>query len=235
MIYNEQEKIEQNNRTIELLPGNNYLEWLKWAHNTFKPQNYVEIGVESGQSLQYVNRSTRAIGIDPAPQIVHGFNAWTKIYKAESDTFFAENNLAELFDGSVDLAFIDGLHYYEQALRDFANAEASCRHESIIMLHDINPVIPETATRERNTFWWAGDTWKIMLILAKHRPDLKIATVPAFPSGLAIITGLDPASTFIKDNFDAIVAEVANVSFDDYLPVNLIENDFSQALKFLEV
>jgi hypothetical protein len=234
MTYDLVQKEVHNEQTVELLPGNSYLEWLKWAHRTIKPANYVEIGVETGQSLQYVGSNTRAVGIDPAPQIVHGFSAWSKIYKAESDTFFKENNLVEVMHGAVNLAFIDGLHYYEQALRDFMHVEAACLPESVIMLHDVNPVIAETATRERNTYWWAGDTWKIMVILAKHRPDLKIITVPAFPTGLAIITGLDPASTYIKDHFDTLVKEVANMSFDDYLPINLINNDYDEALTELQ-
>ena len=39
------------------------------------------------------------------------------------------------------------------------------------------------------------------MCLKKWRPDLKVAVVDVPPSGLAIITGLDPASTVLTDNY----------------------------------
>ena len=219
--------------TTDAMPGPTYLEWLVWFHDTFKPKAYMEIGVESGQSLQFAKAGTRSIGVDPEPKIVHGINTWSRVYKSTSDDFFANNNPVSIFNGEVDLAFIDGLHYYDQVLRDFINVEKSCRKNSIILFHDVAPAVAATATREWNTTYWAGDTWKIMPILECYRPDLKIMTIPAYPTGLGLITNLDSTSTVLEDNFDKIVEEMKDFAFAEYKQVNTINNSFDTLLELL--
>ena len=150
-----------------------------------------------------------------------------------SDDFFANNNPREIFDGAVDLSFIDGLHYYDQVLRDFINTEKASHQDTVILFHDVAPAVAATATREWNTTYWAGDTWKIMPILEKYRPDLKIATIPTYPTGLGFITHLDPTSTVLEDNFDRIVDELRDFEFASYKPVNTISNDFDTMLSLL--
>ena len=68
-------------------------------------------------------------------------------------------------------------------------------------------------------------TLRFMPIIEKYRPDLTVATIPAYPTGLGLITNLDPTNTVLEDNFDAIVAEMKDVAFD-YQRVNLVENNF---------
>lgn len=220
--------------TVDKLPGATYLEWLQWFHGVLSPATYVEIGVESGQSLQYAKYPTVSIGIDPAPKIVHGFNSWAKVFKLESDKFFETQNLhRELNGNDVNLAFIDGLHYYDQALNDFINIEKYSTKNTIVLFHDVFPAVAATATREWNTTYWAGDTWKVMPILAKYRPDLKIYTLPAFPTGVGIIANLDPTSTVLRDNFAEAVKSLENATYDSYVPVNVVENNFNTVANLL--
>jgi hypothetical protein len=228
-----------NELTLNKFPGPTYLEWLKWFHSTFHPKNYLEIGVESGQSLQFANADTHSVGIDPAPKIVHGFDAWAKIFKTTSDDFFSNHNVKdcegvnEFGTGCINFSFIDGLHYYDQVLRDFINVEKSSNKNTIIAMHDVFPAIPATATRAWNTVYWAGDTWKIMPILAKYRPDLKLYTIPTFPTGLGVVFNLDPTSTVLSDNIDMIIKEFADDTYDISKPINLINNNFSVVSKLL--
>ena len=106
----------------------------------------------------------------------------------------------------LGLAFIDGLHLYEQVLRDFINVEKFCDRASVVVLHDTLPVAPVAAARLRGTSHWCGDVWKIVPCLRRFRPDLSILTIPTHPSGLTLVTGLDPRSTVLADQFDAAVA-----------------------------
>jgi Methyltransferase domain len=230
----EEERAEHEIITRKVFTGPKYTEWLELFHDKLRPRTYVEVGVESGSSLQFAKKSTYAIGIDPDPRLVHNITAWAKIFKLESDKFFDNYDLINELDGkAVEFAFIDGLHHYEQALRDFFNVERYSKKSSIILLHDIHPAVPETATRIRETKYWAGDTWKVMHILKKHRPDLILKTIPTYPTSLGLITNLNPEFTITNDKLNEIVDEVKNLSFDVNNHVGPVKNDFSTVCKLL--
>ena len=108
----------------------------------------------------------------------------------------------------IDLAFVDGLHLCEQALRDILNVEQHCRPEGVILVHDCLPISEATAARDHTTMVWSGDVWRSILALRRHRPDLTITTIAADPTGVAVITGLDPAARMSAGEFDEIVAEM---------------------------
>ena len=59
--------------------------------------------------------------------------------------------ISELGGKTLDLAFIDGMHHFEFALRDFINVEKYCSADSIILIHDVYP-IDATERRSRTGF-----------------------------------------------------------------------------------
>lgn len=216
-----------------LLPGEHYHQLLQRLHERLRPPVYLEIGVETGVSLAFARAPTIAIGIDPAPRLSHGFTADTRLFEITSDAFFASVDLArETGRERLDLAFIDGMHTFDQALRDFINVERLAHGRTVALIHDCLPLSAATATRERHTTFWSGDTWRIVPLLKRHRPDLTIRTIAAPPTGLAIVTGLDPASTLLDAKFAELVADYMALDFT-YLAdgrdakLNVIANDWA--------
>lgn len=193
------------------MPGGDYYDWLQRFHQWLRPASYVEVGLGHGRSLALAGPDTKAIGVDP----YQGF--WEKLnyvcphgpatlFPLTSDDFFKQYDLSQVMDReSFDLGFIDGLHLFEQALKDFINLERYARKDSVILIHDCLPIAPIVAERERCTGFWTGDVWRIIPCLKAFRPDLKIMTIPTKPSGLGVVTNLDAASTVLSDNYADIV------------------------------
>lgn len=128
------------------------------------------------------------------------------------------------------MAFIDGLHEFEQCLRDFMNVETWCGPASVVLLHDR---CPSTNGRNdgRETGFWTGDVWKTVQVLRCYRPDLDIFTIAAEPGGLTVITGLDPSSRVLHDVYDEAVKRLADEPFssvEDRLDeaLNIVPNDW---------
>ncbi|HEY1251753.1 MAG TPA: class I SAM-dependent methyltransferase [Thermoanaerobaculia bacterium] len=190
------------------LPGEDFLGYLRRFHGALRPRTYLEIGVDAGRTLSLARPPTVAIGVDPAAK-GEGipFAAETKLFALESDVFFAMHDVEAEFGHAIDLAFVDGLHLFEQALRDFLHVERHAAPESVVLFHDCLPLDAATATRARQTGFWTGDVWKIVPILQRLRPDLDVFVIPTYPTGLAVVTRLDPGSRVLEERFAAIVEE----------------------------
>jgi tetratricopeptide (TPR) repeat protein len=204
------------------MPGEDYYSWLQRFHELLRPASYVEIGLGHGRSLALAGPETKAAGIDPYQGFWEQLNyvcphGPATLFPLASDDFFTQYNLREVLGKETfDLAFIDGLHLFEQVLKDFINLEQYAGKDSVILIHDCLPIAPIVAERERCTGFWTGDVWRIIPCLKTFRPDLQIITLPAKPSGLAVVTGMDPGSTALSENYRVIV--------DYYLGLKLPES-----------
>ena len=222
------------------LPGESYFRMLERVHAHLRPRTYLEIGVSRGESIRLAGPGTRAIGVDPEPEVVFPLGPNVSVVEETSDEFFAGRDVrAELGGLPVELAFIDGMHRFEFALRDFMNIEALCTPSSTILVHDVYPIDERTAARERVTGFWSGDIWRLVLLLRKHRPDLVVRTIAAPPTGLAVVRNLDPQSTYIRDRLDALVAEYLAVDFRALASgkaeqLAVVPNDWSQVRALLD-
>jgi hypothetical protein len=218
-------KKAHNLMAMALFPGDDYIAILSNFHKKINPATYVEIGVATGTSLAQVRPKTKAIGIDPRPCISNEINSRAKLYPLGSNEFFASYDLfEELGEARLDFAFIDGAHLFEQALRDFANLERYAHNKTIITTHDCLPITPLVTARERASSYWCGDVWKLIPCLKAYRPDLDISIIPTFPSGLGVITNLDPDSTTLRANFEKIISEYKCLDLDyDYLDLHRVK------------
>jgi hypothetical protein len=70
-----------------------------------------------------------------------------------------------------------------------------------------------SAARERASWFWSGDIWRLILALKKYRPDLTVNVIGARPTGLAIVQDLDPNSSVLAERQDEII--------DEYLALDL--------------
>ena len=195
-----------------------YRDCLRSLHQILRPDTYLEIGCLDGETLALAECA--AIGIDAqfqptirvpsrAPAIL--------LYQMPSDAFFQRFDPAALLGRGIDLAFIDGMHLVENALRDFINAERSCHPGSVVVLHDCLPLNQRMASRDRAdaerggpaqfSGWWTGDVWKLLAILPRYRPDLSVRACDAPPTGLVVVQNLNPDDRTLNDAYEAIVAE----------------------------
>jgi len=179
---------------------------LEFFHAQLQPYFYFEIGVDQGLSL--ARARGKALGVDARPKLnlVVELPDTAKVLGMSSDAFFRDCAAQELAI-TPDFAFIDGMHLFEFALRDFMNLEKYAAPYTLVGIDDIFPCHPIQAERRRQSGAWTGDVWKIMPVLEKYRPDLTLLTLRCSTTGLLLISGLDPKNRVLEKHYDVILAE----------------------------
>lgn len=196
-----------------------YREFLATLHTEFLFDWYLEIGCRQGESFAPVRSKT--IAVDPAFHIssnVMNAKPMLLLCQMTSDAFFEQGILNSL-SARPSVSFLDGMHLFEYLLRDFLNTEANSRPDGVIIMHDCCPSRLEITTRDlknRPKGAWTGDVWKLLPILRTYRPDLKIDVLDAAPTGLVVVSGLDPENRVLKTEYDRIVEEYATMTLADY-------------------
>ena len=174
-------------------------------------KNYLEIGVFTGVCFKQIS-AKRKIAVDPSFRIPweeradtlmkkisrRFFNAFELYIQKTSDDFFSEEStLLKRFP--LDLLFIDGLHTYEQTMKDVTNALKYIKDDGVIVLHDCNPESEtigypaeslEAADKLNLPDWqgiWSGDVWKTIVHLKSTRDDISIFVLDT-DCGLGIVT-----------------------------------------------
>jgi len=112
-----------------------------------KYKSYLEIGCDRNQSFSNINIDKR-VGVDPVEGGTH---------KMTSDDFFSNNN------DKFDIIFIDGLHQYEQVIKDVKNSLNCLTKNGIILLHDCLPRTLWNQIYPRINSDWNGDVWKAIV------------------------------------------------------------------------
>ncbi len=180
--------------------------------DAIEAEYYLEIGVCTGEVLGNINAKHK-FGVDPQFQIPNinvnvkqtyndaNDNAM-RLYEVTSDIFFSYFIEKDMPHG-IDVAFVDGLHNYEQSLKDVKNCLKYLNDGGFIIMHDCNPLNFATAYPVKESIneaielaskgeipgWngaWNGDVWKTLVHLRVEYDDLEIFTLD-LDWGLGII------------------------------------------------
>ncbi len=169
-----------------------------------KAKTYLEIGVGKGTNF-FPIRARHKIAVDPhftfskrrkiKWTLKNLYNVVAMYHESTSDSYFARNKSID----RLDVVFIDGLHTYEQSLRDVMNSLVNLNKTGVIVMHDSSPpnqaaARPEApcnhATELGLPGWtgeWCGDVWKTICYLRSHRTDLRVFVLDC-DYGLGIVT-----------------------------------------------
>lgn len=158
-------------------------------------ETYLEIGVNTGGSFIPI-KAHRKWGVDPEYHLTGRrrmkYWVWSllgakeeRLFRVTSDEFFARNQKMLSVRG-VDVCLVDGLHTYDQALRDVRNTLRYLKPNGVILLHDCNPTselmaLPasriEDLMSQEVPGWdgsWSGDVWKAIVHLRALQNDLEV-------------------------------------------------------------
>lgn len=217
---------------------------------------YLEIGVSYGVAFRRIVADEK-VAVDPAlnlsarsRRLAEAKARATHYFETTSDAFFA-GETAFLEQHGIDVALIDGLHTYRQALRDVENTLLYLRDDGIVILHDCNPANASIADpaasyadyrahhRWRNLLWhmlvttppWSGDVWKAIVHLRSARPDLRVAVLDC-DSGIGLVRKGSPES-----QLPYTAAQIEALGYEDFAAdrerlLNLKPSDYLG--KFLE-
>lgn len=135
------------------------LELINLAIKKTNAKKYLEIGCDRDKIFNNVNCNYK-IGVDP----IRGGNK-----RMTSDEFFLQNS--DFFD----VIFVDGLHYYEQVLKDTENSLKFLNNNGVIIIHDMLPrnkdeaIVPIPDPLPRT---WLGDVWRLAFDLSSRNDIL---------------------------------------------------------------
>ena len=202
-----------------------YVDFMATLSMTLSCRSYFEIGTDVGNSLKAFKCD--AVCVDPhfkvSQDVLQG-RRHAHFFQMTSDVFFEHHDIRAYLSGGIDVAFLDGLHHFEALLRDFINTERFCSDRSVILLHDCLPLNERMAERRMRVvededtttkIFWTGDVWRLLPILKRFRPDLRILALDCEPTGLVACTSLDRYSRVLSKNYNEIVDEYGKLELSE--------------------
>jgi SAM-dependent methyltransferase len=189
----------------------------------FDDPRYLEVGVNRGQTFHRV-RAAELVAVDPDFLFDHEAEAKQRpnatYHSMTSDEYFGSVIGAdELFD----VIFLDGLHTFEQTLRDLLNALDHLAPRGVIVIDDVRPPfydasLPDhdTAVRVRDIVGqtkqvWMGDVYRLIWFIDTFLPNLSYRTTSNNHGQAVVWRQQRPSVT------ERTVRSIAELSFEDYL------------------
>lgn len=213
-------------RRLSGMPLGDFVPRLVWGVNAL---SFLVLGAREGGPLRGVACPAVLVDAVFAPtetDILLNGRARTSFVRKSTDAFFADGDAAALLPGGAGVTLIDGVPVFEAALRDLIAAEAHAAPGGVILVTGIAPATPRQAMRVRTVAragdepddmveMWLGDVWKLIAVLTRFRPDLRLRWADVTPGGVLIVDQLDPANRTLADQRDAIIAEFIRYGLDE--------------------
>ncbi|NEX47483.1 class I SAM-dependent methyltransferase [Pseudotabrizicola algicola] len=199
--------------------GQKYSAFLTGLHRAVLFDWSLEVGYRSARS--FADARGKTIVVDPAFRAegnIMGPKPALHVFRQSSDDFFAGDFLKAL-KVKLSFSFLDGVHLFETLLRDFMAVEKASDPKGVIALHDCCPFSHEMTTRDLAAIpkhAWTGDVWKLIPILMEYRPDLRLTVLDAAPTGLVLVSGLDPKSKVLDKKYSEILELYGDMSLEEF-------------------
>ena len=110
-------------------------------------KSYLEIGCDNDENFSRISIENK-IGVDPLKG---------GTLRMTSDEFFKINK------DYFDIIFLDGLHTYEQTIKDIDNSLRFLKEKGVIIIHDCLPKKIWNQIVPRMYGHWNGDVWKAIV------------------------------------------------------------------------
>ena len=156
-------------------------------------KSYLEIGCDNDENFSQINIENK-IGVDPLKG---------GTLRMTSDDFFKKNQI------KFDIIFLDGLHTYEQTIKDIDNSLQFLNENGVILIHDCLPKKIWNQVVPRLYGHWNGDVWKA--IVHSRTYDHADTFTCKVDHGVGII--------FKRKNSDRLTMKIKNfkdLKFEDY-------------------
>jgi Methyltransferase domain len=155
----------------------------------YKAPRYLEIGVAKGRTFHTV-RAAKKVAVDPAFRFdqrqAKRAHPEAKYCEITSDVYFGEVVRPE---DIFEVIYLDGLHTYEQTLRDFCNAIHHLSGRGVIVVDDVVPSGPSAAIPDLARFRalyrenpatsdaWMGDVYRLVYFIETFFQQYSYRTV----------------------------------------------------------
>lgn len=151
---------------------------------------YLEIGVQHGITFDTIDAS-RKVAVDPnflfdtAQAARKPLNGSATYHEMPSDDYFSRFQKP---DERFDVIFIDGLHSFDQTLRDLLNAVECLKEGGVIVVDDVMPIsyAASLPTLEKNIAFraargmkqvdWMGDVYRLVFFIRDYMRGFSYAT-----------------------------------------------------------
>jgi hypothetical protein len=187
--------------------------------NLFDEVRYMEIGVSAGDTFKAI-KAKEKYAVDPKFLFDIPSNAEARgeyYFQVTSDSFFEKYGEGRAFD----VIYIDGLHTYEQTLRDLLNSIQLLAFGGVIVIDDTVPTSYAASLPDPNIVMnirqllndqdqaWMGDVYKLVYFVQTFMQQFEYRTISDNHGQIVMWRQVRPQSEIV----DRKTSEIADYDF----------------------